>query len=297
MKHFLETAYQQCRSITRNHARNFYFAFITLPASKRKAIYATYAFCRFCDDAADEQVTIETKMATLQTLRTRLRSMHTSPFAPPVSLEDYVFMALADTATTFNIPNVYFEEVINGTEMDLTQNRSRTFRELQTYCYRVASVVGLICLQIFGYSNPLAREHAVDLGIAMQLTNIIRDVKEDMDIDRVYLPQDEIESFGYSVSELKNHIANHAFHQLMAFQAARAREYFQKGLQLLPLLSPRARACPAVLAGLYGRILDRIESNNFNVFDEKVKLSGWEKISITTLTWLKSMFPNVYPTQ
>lgn len=295
MNHTLEKAYEQCRLITRQHARNFYFAFITLPASKRKAIYAAYAFCRFCDDAVDQQSTIETKMATLKALKTRLTSMHTSSFLTPASLEDYVFQALADTATKFNIPHEHFEEVIRGTEMDLTQNRYETFLELQTYCYRVASVVGLICLQIFGYSSSLAREHAIDLGIAMQLTNIIRDIKEDIAIDRVYIPQDEIDYFGYSVAELENHVTNEAFQQLMAFQAFKAREYFQKGLHLLPLLSPRTRACPAILAGLYVRILDRIQSNNFNVFDGKVKLSVWEKITITMRTWLTSMFRNVRP--
>ena len=189
----LELAYEQCRLITRREAKNFYYAFITLPPRKRKATYAAYAFCRLCDDAADEEIGIEQKLSLLAGLRHELSLAYSGGDTGPV------FTALAHAANVFDIPEGYLQEVVSGVETDLTKSRYQDFDELRTYCYRVASVVGLICIQIFGYSDVRAKDHAVDLGLAMQLTNILRDIKEDLDRDRVYLPLDEIERFGYSV--------------------------------------------------------------------------------------------------
>jgi phytoene synthase len=155
----------------------------------------------------------------------------------------------------------------------------------------VASVVGLICLQIFGYEDDDAKEYAVDLGLAMQLTNIIRDIREDFDMGRVYLPQDEMARFGYSEEDLKNGVRNEAFLELMRFQSQRAREYFERGFKLLPYLSRRSRACPAVLGALYSKVLDRIEASDYDVLESRVSLSKAEKISITAKTWLGSMLP------
>ncbi len=287
----LEAAYRQCRIITRREAKNFYYAFITLPPEKRRAIYATYAFCRLCDDAADEPLPLKEKLAALQSLRHNLALIGCPDLLDLGPEQNSVFSALADASTTYQIPREYFKEVVAGVEMDLTQNRYQDFEELRSYCYRVASAVGLICIQIFGYRHPSAREYAIDLGVAMQLTNILRDAKEDLERDRVYIPLEEIESFGYSVEELKAGVMNEAFQELMAFQTNRACEYFQRGLRLLPLLSPRSRACPAVLSALYRRILSRIEASNFNIFDGKVGLSGREKLFITAQTWLKSILP------
>ena len=294
----LKEAYQQCRLITRREAKNFYFAFITLPPKKRRAIYATYAFCRLCDDAADKPLHRNEKLASLQALRKNLSLMGLSDITELSTEQNPVFSALAHASATFQIPPSYFDEVVSGVEMDLTQNRYQNFEDLRSYCYRVASVVGLICIQIFGYRHPSATEYAIDLGLAMQLTNILRDAKEDLERDRVYIPLEEMASFGYSVEELNGGVMNEAFHELMAFQTSRAREYFQSGLRLLPLLSTRSRACPAVLAALYLRILHRIESSNFNVFDGKVGLSRREKLFIAAQTWLKSVlpYPNPSPT-
>ena len=281
----LESAYEACREITRREAKNFYYAFLTLPAAKRRAIYAAYAFCRHCDDSVDEETSTDAKLKALTDLQASLDSTYSGNASSPV------YVALADVAQKYDIPQDYFQEVIRGVESDLVKDRFQNFEELKEYCYRVASVVGLICLQIFGYENDDAKEYAVDLGLAMQLTNIIRDVREDFDMGRVYLPQDEMAGFGYTEEDLKNGVRNQAFHDLMEFQAQRAREYFDRGFKLLPYLSRRSRACPAVLGALYSKVLDRIEASDYDILESRVSLSKAEKIGITAKTWLGSMLP------
>ena len=285
----LSTAYEECRLITRREAKNFYYAFLTLPAARRRAIYAAYAFCRHCDDAVDEVASLKDKQAALQQLSTHLEEAYQGRPEGPV------FTALVHTAHTYHIPQSYFQDVIRGVEMDLANNRYHTFEDLRLYCYRVASVVGLICLQIFGYSHPKAKDYAVDLGLAMQLTNILRDVQEDLARDRIYLPLEELQRFGYSEQELKREARNDAQRRLIAFQVERAQALFKSGSKLLPYLSPRSRACPAVLAAIYTRILRRIASNDFNVFGGRISLSGPEKLLVMTTTWLKSLLPLPQP--
>ena len=281
----LESAYEACRTITRREAKNFYYAFLTLPAAKRRAIYAAYAFCRHCDDSVDEETSTEAKLKALSDLQANLDSTYSGSASSPV------YVALADVARNYDIPQEYFQEIILGVESDLVKDRFQNFDELKEYCYRVASVVGLICLQIFGYEDDRAKEYAVDLGLAMQLTNIIRDVREDLDMGRVYLPQDEMARFGYSEDDLRNGVRNEAFLELMRFQSQRAREYFDRGFKLLPYLSRRSRACPAVLGALYSKVLDRIEASDYDVLESRVSLSKAEKIGITAKTWLGSMLP------
>ena len=280
----LALAYANCQQLTRREAKNFYYAFVTLPQEKRKAIYAAYAFCRLCDDSVDEAASPEEKLSALAQLRSSLAQAYGGNAPSPT------FLALADAADRYSIPEEYFREIIQGVESDLVKTRYADFDELRQYCYRVASVVGLVCLQIFQYRDDSAREHAVDLGLAMQLTNIMRDVREDWTMGRVYLPQDEMARFGYSEEELKAGIRNDAFVQLLAFQGDRAREYFRSGSRLLPYLSRRSRACPAVLGALYSRVLDRIEASGYDVLgEERIALSTGEKLRITARTWLSSM--------
>ena len=281
----LADAYEECRLITRREAKNFYYAFITLPPQKRKAIYAAYAFCRICDDAVDEDQAGDTKLETLSKVRLNLARSYEGHSDGPV------YTALADAASTYDIPEEYFQQVISGVEMDLTQTRYQSFEELRTYCYGVACAVGLICVQVFGYSNSKAKDYAIDLGLAMQLTNIMRDIKEDLDRGRVYLPMDEMDRFGYSVADLEAGEMNGPFLSLMAFQFQRARDHFDSGFKLLPLLSPRSRGCPAVLGQIYRHLLDRIEARGFNVFDGRVSLSKREKYLVTARTWMKSLLP------
>ena len=285
----LKDAYEECRLITKREAKNFFYAFVTLPAEKRRAIYAAYAFCRHCDDAVDRSASPESKVEALSSLSAQLDAAYKN------RPNGAVFMALAHSAQTYNIPQRYFQDVINGVEMDLTKHRYETFEELRLYCYRVASVVGLICLEIFGYRDPKAREYAIDLGLAMQMTNILRDVQEDLERDRVYLPQDEMKRYGYSEEELMKEVRNDAQKRFMAFQVDRAQKLFRSGARLLPYLSIRSRACPAVMAQVYMRILSRIEANDYNVFDGRISLSSREKLLVMATTWLKSLLPHPQP--
>ena len=276
----LDLAYDYCRRLTRERAKNFYYAFVTLPAAKRRAIYATYAFCRLCDDATDDTDDPDVKLQLVEQQREALEK--TCAGRP----EGRVHLALHDTINTFGIPRSYLDEVINGVEMDITKTRYSTFEELSEYCYRVASAVGLICIEIFGYSNPCARQHAIDLGLAMQLTNILRDVEEDLERGRLYIPGEDLERFGCSEEDMLLRRTGDGFRDLMRFQVERARDYFQRGKRLLPLLSPRSRACPAVLHGLYTRLLDRMEAVDYNVFGRRISLSTREKMGLLAKLWL-----------
>ncbi len=281
----LELAYEHCRHVAKEQARNFYYAFRTLPAHKRRAIYAVYAFCRYCDDIADEPLPEEERSHRFGLVRGMLSNLDSGEAADPI------FAALQDASRTFEIPMSYYSEVVDGVEMDLTWTRFRDFDELRAYCYKVASVVGLICVEIFGYKDVRAREYAVDLGIAMQLTNILRDIREDADRGRIYIPQDELERFGYSEAELTSGVVNDAFRALMEFQVARARRYFDSGGRLMPLLSPDSRACPAVLRSLYRALLDRIEAAGYDVFERRIRLSTTEKLFLAARLWVSNAVP------
>ncbi len=279
----IEEAYRHCTRVVNKEAKNFYYAFITLPSKKRRALYAAYAFSRICDDIADGEASIEAKVEGLNNTRERLKECYAGHPQGPV------FTALLDASYAFDIPEEYFQGIIDGVEMDLTWSRYQNFDELRFYCYKVASVVGLICIQVFGYKNPEAQDYAIDLGLAMQLTNILRDVKEDADRGRIYIPLDEMEKFGYSEDELMNSVVNEPFEKLMAFQAQRVRRYFDSGLRLIPLLPFRSRACPAILVGIYSKLLNRIEGMNFMVFNGRISLSLREKLFIMAKLWMQSL--------
>ena len=279
----LELAYADCQRLTRREAKNFYYACVTLPLEKRRAIYAAYVFCRHCDDSVDDAGLPEDKLAALAELQDSIEQTYQG--RPPTPM----FLALADAADRYAIPQDYFREIILGVESDLVKTRYQDFEELKQYCYRVASVVGLVCIQIFQYRDEAAKEYAVDLGLAMQLTNIMRDIREDWDMGRVYLPRDEMDHFGYSEQELGEGIRNEAFIELLRFQGSRAREYFRTGFRLLPYLSRRSRACPAVLGAIYSRVLDRMEASDYDVLGEnRIALSTSEKARITARAWLAS---------
>ena len=282
----LNQAYIHCQRIAKTEAKNFYYAFRTLPASKRRAIYAVYAFCRYCDDIADEDLPPEEKRRLLAETRSRLHS-------PRLASDDLVFTALEGAISDFAIPRSYLEDVIRGVEMDLDVSRFESFDDLREYCRLVASAVGLICIEIFGYEDPAAIDYAVDFGLAMQLTNIMRDVKEDAERDRIYIPLEDITRFGYSERELMEGRNNESFRSLMDFQAARARGYFDSGERLMPLLSRESRACAGVLHQLYSRILDRIESTGYDVFERRIGLSVSEKLLLVARLWAGSMTPKL----
>lgn len=284
MEESLQEAYRYCQELAKREAKNFYYGFILLPPAKRRAIYAGYAFARRCDDIVDDDLEPEEKVGRLAEYRRRLEQcLDGRPSGP-------IFLALQDTILRYRIPAEYFWQLIDGVEMDLTVRRYPTFADLRRYCYGVASTVGLICIEIFGYRDgQQARQHAEDMGIALQLTNILRDIREDAQRDRIYIPHDEMERFGYSEADIFSAIANEPFLHLMHFQVERAREYFQRGRKLLPLLPRRSRACTAVLHGIYSRILERIEAQPSAVLRERVSLSGSQKLALAGRELVRSL--------
>ncbi len=284
----LDAAYDLCRRITKAEAKNFYYAFRTLPAFKRRAIYAAYAFCRLCDDISDDVMSREGRIEGFRGVRESLALARENGSAEPV------FAALGDSAMRFDIPWEHFDEIVTGVEMDLDITRYETFDDLREYCHKVASVVGLVSIEIFGHDDhPEVEKYAVDLGLAMQLTNILRDIKEDAERDRVYLPQDELRRFECSEDDLTNGVVNEPFRELMRFQVRRAREFFESGRNLIPLLEPDARACTAVLIGVYASILDRIEASDYDVFSQRVSLSTGQKLMTMAKLWTMSRVPGL----
>lgn len=279
----LDLAYSHCQRVTKENARNFYYTFRPLPAEKRRAIYAVYAYCRLCDDIADGNLPIEDKYRGFAEVRQNLRTVEPSSEHAPM------YHALHDAAQKFQIPYQRFEEILQGVEMDMVKSRFADFDELREYCYKVASVVGLVCIRIFGYEDAKAEEYAVDMGLAMQLTNILRDVKEDAEIGRIYIPLDEMCRFRYTEAELHRGEVSEGFTDLMAYQTARARTYFDSSRQLFPLVSADARACPRLMHATYSGILDRIERAGFDVFERRIGLSAGAKMMLLARLWAGSL--------
>lgn len=277
-------AYDYCQALTKREAKNFYYGFMLLPARQRQAIYAAYAFARQCDDIVDAGLPVDVASRRLTDYRQSLaRCLEGRPEGP-------VFLALSDAIQRYEIPAAYFHSLIDGVETDLTVRRYATFDELKRYCYLVASVVGLISIEIFGYrGGETARERAGDLGIALQLTNILRDVQEDLQRDRVYLPKEDFDRLGYGEEQLRAGATGEAFRQLMAFQVARAREYYESGRGLFPYLPRRARACVGVMASIYRTILDDIERRPETVLERRLSLSAGQKLALAGRELVRSL--------
>ena len=285
----IDRAYDHCQRVARARAKNFYIAFRTLPREKRRAIYAIYAYCRLCDDAADEDAPDESKRRMLAEIRRGLSAAldgDAAGLAPE-------FRALSRTAADFAIPGDYFHRILAGVEADLVKTRFADFAELREYCYNVASVVGLACIEVFGYEDPRASDYAVDMGIALQLTNIIRDAREDAERDRIYIPQDEMARFGYAERDLMAGVVNDNFKRLMRFQAERARDYYERSRPLFALLSAESRTCPRVLHAAYRAILERIEASDYDVMSRRVGLSATEKFALAARLWVGGAASNL----
>ncbi len=275
MEDSLDAAYRYCQALTKEEAKNFYYGFLLLPRRQRKAVYAAYAFARQCDDIVDEDLPQDEKVRRLATYRGALeRCLRGAPEGP-------VFTALRHAVDTFAIPHECLYQLLEGVETDLTIRRYPTFDHLRRYCYLVASTVGLITIEIFGYEDGQeARAYAADLGIALQLTNILRDISDDAGRDRIYIPQEDLARFAYSEEELMAGVGGQRFQQLMEYEIARARHYYHSGRRLLPRLARRARACVSVMAAIYSRILDRIERGPEQVFQGRITLSGGQKLAL-----------------
>jgi phytoene synthase len=258
-------AYRSCEAVTREQAGNFYYGIRLLPPPKRRAMCAVYAFARQVDDIGDGERSAEEKLALLADARAHLASENGSPMR----------LALCDAEQRFALPRDALEDLIAGVEMDVRGVRYATFDELVLYCRRVAGSIGRLCVAIFGASDMAAAAPlAEDLGVAMQLTNILRDVREDLDRGRVYLPAEDRSRFDCDDLE---RAADEQFARLVAFEVQRARDWFERGLGLLDLLDARSAACVGAMTGIYRRILDRIDEAPEVVRDHGLSLAVWEK--------------------
>jgi phytoene synthase len=268
----LEASYAHCHDIARRSASSFYYSFLLLPERQRRAMCALYAFMRIADDLSDEPAPLDDKRRQLadwrRGLHAALGGMHVHP----------AHAALAETVHKYAIPLEYLEAVLDGVEMDLEPVSYPTFTELRVYCYRVASAVGLACIHIWGYQGEQAKTYAESAGIAFQLTNILRDLKEDAARGRVYLPQEDLARFGYDTERLQQGTRDAAFTALMRFEVERARSYYDAAWPLAPLLPRPGRAVFLMMARTYRSLLDEIERCDYDVFSRRVRVSAWRKL-------------------
>lgn len=275
--------------LTRNKT-NFYYSFSFLPKDERIAINTVYAFCRRIDDIVDETAQVTTNVSASETVRRkreRLARWRTE-IERCYDGTSSILLPLSGVIRRFSIPKQYFLTLIDGCERDLTQNRYNTFAEVKDYCYGVASIVGLMCIEIFGYKYEETKEYAINLGYALQLTNILRDIKADKDRGYIYLPLEDMERFRYTENDLMNEVYNENFIELMRFEARRAREYYHKARMALRPDERVTMFAAEIMDAIYYRLLEKIELNDFNVFKRKVRVSAIHKIMIAVKYWLST---------
>ena len=287
-------AYSVCRGMTRSAAKNFYYAFLVLPRHKREALCAVYSFMRRCDDITDDS------SLPLQERRLKLDAwldaLHRAQQGEPT--DDPILLALTDAQRRYQIPAGLLDELALGTAMDIEITSEledepgfarstgslpvhyKTFEDLQLYCYRVASVVGLVCIHVFGYRDPAAEPLAERCGLAFQLTNIIRDVKEDAAMGRVYLPEEDLAKFGLTASDLLTAPDPASFRALLNLEADRAREFYKAGDELIPMIAEDSQPGLWVLVNIYRKLLQKIADCQYDVFSGKVSLTVSEKLRI-----------------
>jgi phytoene synthase len=268
----VDRSYQYCMKVARTRAKNFYYSFMLLSRQQRKAMCAIYTFMRYCDDLSDEPG------ATRQAIE-RWRDELSDALEGRYSGHP-VWPAFHHTVRRFGIPREYFTAMIDGVVSDLEPRRFETFAELYRYCYQVASVVGLTTIHIFGFDTRSALPLAEKCGVAFQLTNILRDIREDGERGRVYLPAEDLRRFGVSEKELLAGRRSAALVKLMQFEAGRARAYYNESAALLDLIHPRSRPSLWALIAIYSRLLERIERSNYDVFERRMRLPVWEKVWI-----------------
>jgi len=271
---------EYCQQKAAASGSSFYYAFLFLPAERRRAITALYAFCREVDDAVDDAAEMQVAAAKLAWWRSELAGLYAGDPQHPVT------RALAPFKEEFSITAERLNEIIDGMEMDLTQTRYLDWPGLERYCYLVAGVVGVLAAGIFGYRNPRTLDYARDLGIAFQLTNVIRDVGEDARKNRIYIPMEDLKRFSVPASDILQSRESDAFKALMAFQAARARSQYEKAMQALPPEDRRAQRSGLIMAAIYRALLDEIERDGFRVLAQRTSLTPLRKLFIAWKTWL-----------
>jgi phytoene synthase len=274
----LEQAFKICAHITKTHSKSFYLSTAFLPLPKRRAIRALYAFCRTTDDIVDEPTSTQTPALTLDQWRAMARLPERAQTHP-------VLRAWANVRDEYAVPHHYCEELIDGCEMDLTISRYESWEDLRRYCYHVASTVGLISSHIIGMNNEDTRlfvkskPAAIELGVALQLTNILRDVGEDLRRGRIYLPAEDMLRFNYTDDDLRNHVNDERFKALMRFEISRNRQLYEHSFNGIAFLQSDGRMAVGAAALLYKGILDEIELNDYNVFTQRARVSGRQKLA------------------
>ncbi len=279
----LKEAYSYCGDLARRKAGNFYYAFRFLSPAKRRGIFALYAFCQYGDQLVDEPAPGEDSLDNLNRLSAQLDDCFKGNSDTPL------FIALADSVQRFGLPRRYFRDLIEGMMTDLERRRYQTFEELVKYCYLVASTVGLLCIEIFGYREGSVKRYAEFLGIAMQLTNIIRDVSEDYRRGRIYLPLEEMERFEYSEAGFASGLYNVNFQKLMRFQYDRAMDYYRKAVSALPGFDRRNQAASEIMRVIYTELLETIRERRFQIFDGRISLESRRKASLALRTYINIM--------
>jgi phytoene synthase len=270
----LIASYRSAEAVARSRS-NFYYSFLVLPSEKKRAFCAVYAFMRHCDDISDENGSPLDKRRLLNDWRAQLNLVYSGD-----SVKNAILPAFRDTVRNFSIPAEYFHWIIDGAEADLDINRYETFDDLYKYCFNVASAVGLVCIQIFGFDEECAKKYAEQCGIAFQLTNILRDVKEDAGRGRIYIPLEDLRRFDYSPEDLHRGIFDERFEKLMRFETERTREYYLAARKLLPLVEKVSKPALWAMIEIYERILNRIVQVQYDVFRNSIHLAGREKAVI-----------------
>ncbi len=278
----LTISYQYCRDVSKMHAKTFYFASRFLPPEKRNACYSIYAFCRYIDDLVDKNIfrslnseeSLQKLAEAVEEWRRQLKALYKGEY-----IDHPIMIALKDTISKFGIPENLPNELIDGVNMDITKTRYENFEDLKIYCYKVASVVGLMTTHVFGFRNDEAFGYAVDLGIAMQMTNILRDIKEDSLQGRIYLPAEEMKMFGYTEDELMRQTQNSSFRELMEYQVKRAADYYDVADKGISMLERDSRVAVGLMSRNYRKILNVIKENDFNIFSKRVYVPIHRKLA------------------
>lgn len=265
----IEKSYEYCVQVARMRAKNFYYSFVLLSKPQRRAMCAIYAFMRYCDDLSDDP---GANRAAIERWRAELEDALEGKFS-----KHPVWPAFHHTVRRFGIPHEYFREMIAGVLSDLEPREFENFDQLYRYCYQVASVVGLTIIHIFGFDTPTALPLAEKCGVAFQLTNILRDIREDASLGRIYLPSEDLQRFGVTAADLRAGNSTEGFIHLMRYESARARRYYNESAPLLDLVHPRSRPSLWALISIYSRLLERIEATNYDVFRRRVRVPTIEK--------------------
>lgn len=269
------------KKITKTHAKSFYFASLSLTPTQKRGAYSIYAICRLSDDAVDKNY--KNKEKILEKIRKNIDLAYSNQ-----NTKLPLILAFRKTINDFKIPKKYFKQLHQGMKMDLEKNTYQNFKELYRYCYRVAGVVGLMMLFIFGFKERETKKYAIFLGVAMQLTNILRDIKQDHQQGRIYLPQDELKRFKITIGQLKEGRVDENFVNFMKYQIKRAKAYYQeseKGIKMIT--SWQGRLTVFLMRNIYSAILDKIEKNNYNIFSKRAHTNFGDKIFISLSTILK----------